>query len=75
MADAELDAHWIGLVVDHREKRLLLPTERLEVAEAAVIGVVLKCGCPTFGEIVGYPSRRSEIRGSQPLERSVEDGI
>jgi hypothetical protein len=32
VADAELDAHRIGFIVDYREERLALPAERLEVA-------------------------------------------
>jgi hypothetical protein len=31
MADAELDAQPVGLIIDHREERLLLTVERLDV--------------------------------------------
>ena len=62
VADAELDAHRICLIVDHCEKRLSLPAERFEVAQLAVIRVVFKRGCPTFGEIVGHSGSRREIQ-------------
>jgi len=61
VADAEFEAHRIGLIIDHREERLPLPAERLEVAELAVICVVLKCGRLFFGEIIGHPGGWREI--------------
>ena len=61
MADAELNAHRIAFIIEHREERLLLPVERVEMAQAAVAGLVLKRGCPSFGEIIGRPSLRCEI--------------
>ena len=42
MADTELNAHRIAFIVDHREERLLLPVERVEMAQAAVARIVLK---------------------------------
>jgi hypothetical protein len=75
VADAELNAHRIAFIIEHREERLLLPVERVEMAQAAVAGIVLKCGCPSFGEIVGHPCRRCEIERTRTLERSVEDRI
>jgi len=62
MADAKLDAHRIGLIVDDREECLLLPGERLEVAQLAVICVVLKRDCPTFGKVIGHSSCWREIQ-------------
>jgi len=41
---------------------LSLPAERFEVAQLAVIRVVFKRGCPTFGEIVGHSGSRREIQ-------------
>ena len=71
-ADAEFEAHRIGLIIDHREERLLLSSERREMPESAVISIMLECGCPTFGEILGHPSCRREIERAQTLERRVE---
>jgi hypothetical protein len=36
VTDAELDSDRIALIVDDREERLLLPADRLEMAEAAL---------------------------------------
>ena len=61
MADAELNVQRIGLVVEYREERLSLPAERLEAVQLAIVRVVLKCDCPSFGKIVGHPRCRREI--------------
>jgi hypothetical protein len=51
VTDAEFDAHRIALIVDYREERLLLPAERLEVPQGAVIGIVFNRGCPTWEKL------------------------
>ena len=64
MADAKLDAHRIGLIVDDREKSLSLPRWWLEVAQLAVVCIVLKRGCPSLREIVGH--RAAGAKSSEP---------
>jgi hypothetical protein len=73
VADAELDAQWIGLVVDHREKGLPPPARRLQAAQLAVICVMLERQRPTFGEIVSHPSLRREIQRTQSPKRTNGD--
>jgi hypothetical protein len=58
---SELDGDRIAHIVDDREERLLLSIERLEVAQAAVIGVVFERHRPDLGKIVSDPRGRREI--------------
>ena len=74
MAYAEFDTHRIGLIVNHREERLL-PSERLEVVQPAIISIILKRGCPPLRKIIGDTSLWRKIQRAQALERSVKDRI
>jgi hypothetical protein len=54
---------------------VVLSIERLEMAEAAEIGVVLERYRPAFGKIVSGPRGRRKIERAEALKRSVEDRI
>ena len=43
MSHAKLKVQWVAVVVDNREKRMVLPAERCEIGETAVICIVLDC--------------------------------
>ena len=68
MADPKFDAQWRALIVDDREEELLLPAKRLEMFEAAVIGVVFERRRPSFGKVIGDPRCRCEVERTQTLE-------
>jgi len=40
---AKLKVQWVAVVVDNPEKRMILPAERFEIGETAVICIVLDC--------------------------------
>ena len=43
MSYAKLKVQWVAIVVDKSEKRMILPAERCEIGETAVICIVLDC--------------------------------
>jgi hypothetical protein len=67
-SEAKFDAERSALIVDHGEEELLLPAERFQIIEAAVIGVVFERSCPSLGKAIGEPRRRGEGERTQTLE-------
>ena len=49
MSHAKLKVQWVAVVVDNAEKRMILPAERFEIGETAVIGIGLDCEGPSLG--------------------------
>jgi hypothetical protein len=65
MVDAEFDAQGLAFVVDHPKQRLELVADCLELAEPAVIRVVLERRCPYFGKnyrrLASLPRKSSDL--------------
>ena len=49
MSYAELEAQRVAGVVDNAEERMILPAERCEIGETAVISIVLDRERPSLG--------------------------
>jgi hypothetical protein len=75
VADAGFDIDGLAAVVDYGEERLLLVAQAGEVAELAVIGVMLERDGPGLGEIVIDPRRRREIERAYALPAIVDDRV
>jgi hypothetical protein len=75
VADAELDAVRLAIVIDDGKARLILPAQRINAADLAIVGVMLEGKRPERREIVGDALRRREIEPVHAVEPGIDDRI